>query len=173
MASKIPSRISVFFFSPWNEKTPVINSVLKMITGKILLHGRFFEKCSRGKIIFHGCNFSKWSRGLFTGNSIFLDLFTGRKNVSRATFYRNENQAEWSVDLFSLSCVCVCVCVCTCVCVSLSVLGLSMYKSYVTYNLSLVTYTLGTELVACNSVIIFRQISSPFKNLYTSGCAVV
>ena len=63
-----------------------------------------FGEMFKGKKINSGWNFSIWSRALFTGNSIFLDLFTGRKKVSRAAFYRNENQAEWSVDLFSLEC---------------------------------------------------------------------
>ena len=51
-----------------------------------------FGEMFTGKKKNHGWNFWKCSRALFTGNSIFLDLFTGRKKVSRATFYRNDSQ---------------------------------------------------------------------------------
>ena len=107
----------------------MINSVLKMITGKILLHGRFFEECSRGKKKFTGEIFVNDHGGFSRVTQYFWNCSRAGKKFHVQLFTEmRTRQSEASTS--SLSRVCVCVCVR--VCVSVSVLGLSMYKSYVT-----------------------------------------
>ena len=94
---------TVFIFFPVKRKDTREHFGFENDHGLNFASRAVFWEMITGKKKLHGWNFWKWSRALFTGNSRFLDLITGRKKVSRATFHRNDSQPEWRVD------VCVCV----------------------------------------------------------------